>query len=374
MKSKKINSLVCAVLVVILLCHSTIAQKTFSVTIELPPQLAKEKIKASYDTGIEEVEVKPVFKGSHLVLSGEYYSKYASLEIEYPSKEGGWHQANFFLSDSPATISFLGKASDKDPLKKFKTKNAYAHESMGGGELTKYTAKERKEAITFLEAHKDEMNDSLLALAREKFDRWEDKNIEFITLRPDLYYNFWFFRTGIVYDYKIGSDSLLTLFALFPDSFKNSREGERVVEILQSSKLKKGQLIPNFTIQDTTGRAFSLSEYRGKYVLLDFWASWCGPCVAEMSKVTDVRKNFPEEKLAMIFITSDTDTLDFREAVKKYDIQGRHAFLTQKMMRQYSIQAVPVTYLIDPEGRVVYSLWEEQDDLRSLYKILEDRL
>ncbi|WP_373512658.1 TlpA disulfide reductase family protein, partial [Persicitalea sp.] len=125
---------------------------------------------------------------------------------------------------------------------------------------------------------------------------------------------------------------------------------------------------------DTTGMAFSLSDYRGKYVLLNFWASWCGPCVAEMPTVLKLRKNFSEEKLAMVFITSDTDTLDFRGAVKKYNIQGRHAFLTQKMMRQYSIQAVPVLYVIDPEGRVIYSLYEEQDNLKSLNKVLADRL
>ncbi|MPR33220.1 TlpA family protein disulfide reductase [Salmonirosea aquatica] len=374
MKLKKIGSIVWAVLLATLLCHGTYAQKTFSVTIEISPLLVKEKLKVSYDTRIEEVEVKPVFKGNRIIISGAYYSRYASLEIEYPSKQGGWHEANFFLTDAPATISFLGASSDKDPLGKFKAKYAYTHESMGRGELIKYTATEQKDAITFLEAHKDEMNDSLLTLAREKFDRWEDKNIEFITLNPELYYNFWFFRTGIVYDYKIGSDSLFTLFALFPDSLKNSREGERVVEILRSSKLKKGQLIPDFTIEDTTGRTFSLSDYRGKYVLLDFWASWCGPCVAEMSTIMEVRKNFPEEKLAMVFISSDDDTSAFQGAVKKYDIQGKHAFLTQKMMRQYSIQAIPVLYVIDPEGQVIYSLYEEQDNLKSLNKVLADRL
>ena len=375
MKLKKANSLAYVILVATLLCHSSYAQKTFSVTIEFPPQLAKEKLEISYDTGIEEVEVKPVFKGNHLVVSGEYYSKYASLEIEYPGKKGSAYATRFFLEETPATIYFLTPSGDENPLKNYKTEHAYSHKSMGEEKYGEFVHNEEKEIFDLLTANQGKMNDSLSTLLRQNFDKLNAKEVEFVVKNSDLYYVFYLFRTRTVNSRSISSDSLLHIFTLFPDSLKQSAEGEWASKILQSSKLKKGQFIPGFTATDIAGKIVSLSDYRGKYVLLNFWASWCSPCVAEMPVITAARKRFSEDKLAMVFITQDTDTTAFKKAVKKYNISGTHIFSTDALIKQYGAQAIPVLYVIDPEGRVVYSRDEEEDyELKLLNKVLADRL
>lgn len=347
------------------------AQKKFSVTIALSPQFAKEKMKFSYDNGISDVAVEPVLENGHLVLSGTYYSEYASLKVMYPGKEEGSHYGMyFFLGDVPATISFAD-TPDANPLKEYKTSMAYAHSSMGEDKYIEFVRDAENELMEFMAAHRGKMNDSLRRLIPEKFDKIAAKSVDFIVQNPDLYYSFWLFRTGTLNNRVIGPDSLLNIFALFPDSLKQSPEGERIVQILRSSKLKKGQMIPDFTATDITGKSISLSDYRGKYVLLNFWASWCGPCIAEMPNITAARKRYSADKLAMVFITEDSDIAAFEKSVKKYDIVGTHIFSTDALIKQYSAQAIPVLYLIDPDGKVVYSRDEEEDyQLRLLEKLL----
>jgi peroxiredoxin len=119
-----------------------------------------------------------------------------------------------------------------------------------------------------------------------------------------------------------------------------------------------GKMSPDFTVTDITGKSHKLSNYRGKNVILIFWAVWCGPCRLEIPSFIDIRKNISEDKLAMLAISY----IDFRtsiEGVKKFVAANpviNYTIITAEpgsVPAPYnSISAIPTTFFINPDGTI----------------------
>lgn len=118
-----------------------------------------------------------------------------------------------------------------------------------------------------------------------------------------------------------------------------------------------GKTVPDFSATDLEGNPISLAQYRGKVVLLDFWAVWCGPCIAEMPTVKAVYNNYKDEGFDIIGISLDTDEDRLRDYLKENDIPWRQVFSGEgwksPVAQQYGIRAIPAPWLIDKEGKLI---------------------
>ena len=118
-----------------------------------------------------------------------------------------------------------------------------------------------------------------------------------------------------------------------------------------------GQPVPDFTATDLDGNPISLEQYRGKVVLLDFWAVWCGPCIAEMPNVKRVYNSYKDEGFDIIGISLDTDEARLRNYLKENDIPWRQIFSGKgwqsPVSQQYDIRAIPAQWLIDRDGTLI---------------------
>ena len=123
-------------------------------------------------------------------------------------------------------------------------------------------------------------------------------------------------------------------------------------------ELVAGSVVPDFSFTDATGKVRRLQEFRGKYLLLDFWASWCGPCVADMPKLKQVYDRFSPGGFEILGMNNDDD-----EAIKKANaiIRDKAAIWTHAMgsaartiiRKRFRIVPFPTKILLDKEGRIV---------------------
>ncbi len=121
--------------------------------------------------------------------------------------------------------------------------------------------------------------------------------------------------------------------------------------------LKVGDEAPLFEVASLDGASVKLADFRGKYVLLDFWATWCGPCVGETPNLVDVFKQFGgDERFAMIGLSLDDSPEEPRDYTTKNEMNWTQLFLGEwaktQVPDQYGVEGIPTIMLIDPDGKV----------------------
>lgn len=115
---------------------------------------------------------------------------------------------------------------------------------------------------------------------------------------------------------------------------------------------------PDFTLPDLGGAEVSLQDFQGKFLLVNFWATWCGPCKVEMPSLEDLHRRFKSERFAVLGISND---IFGAKVVQPYvEAQGLTfpILLDPKLdvSNSFQVLSLPTTYLIDPEGNIIGEL------------------
>jgi thiol-disulfide isomerase/thioredoxin len=118
--------------------------------------------------------------------------------------------------------------------------------------------------------------------------------------------------------------------------------------------VKNPDAAPAFQVNDLEGRPLSLAEAKGKIVLLNFWATWCGPCRAEISDLVDLQKRYADKLEIIALATDEEDADEVRRFVLKSGINYRVAMAPDSVRLEYGgIAALPTSFVIDSQGRIV---------------------
>ena len=123
---------------------------------------------------------------------------------------------------------------------------------------------------------------------------------------------------------------------------------------LASSGLE-GQPAPDFALKSSTGENLRLSEYRGDVVMINFWATWCGPCRQEMPLLDELYTRYERVGFNLLGVNIDDDPRRAMQMVEDLGVSFPVLFDTRKeVSKLYNVEAMPVTILIDREGNVRY--------------------
>ena len=154
--------------------------------------------------------------------------------------------------------------------------------------------------------------------------------------------------------------SALTVFLGCSKSNSNVNEKNKTASPQNASMTQTtgtnsaNQTAPDFTLTDTKGKKVSLSDYKGKVVILDFWATWCPPCRRGIPDLISIKKEY-KNKIAIIGVSLDVDTKkNVVPFIKTYGINYPVVYATNQVVRDYgNIDAIPTSFVIDKDGKIV---------------------
>ena len=160
--------------------------------------------------------------------------------------------------------------------------------------------------------------------------------------------------------YDINADDVEPLFLALPETLRTSPAGKDMSEKIETAKKTGiGKMAMDFTQNDTLGNPVSLSSFRGKYVLIDFWASWCGPCRQENPNVVKAFNAYNSKGFTVLGVSLDQPTAKdkWMKAIHDDNLTWTQVsdlkYWKNDVAVQYGIQAIPQNFLIDPQGKIV---------------------
>ncbi|UYQ95676.1 AhpC/TSA family protein [Chitinophaga horti] len=175
---------------------------------------------------------------------------------------------------------------------------------------------------------------------------------------------------------RVPLDTSLALYAALSPDLQRTDIGRQINDRLAAlEKVRVGKQAPAFDAVDLDGKAVNMNTLKGKYVLLDFWASWCVPCRAENPYVVAAYQQYKDKGFTVISVSLDHDRQKWVDAIAKDGLNWQHISelkaQQEPIARLYGVQAIPDNFLISPDGRIVAAKLRGEELKKTLADIIK---
>jgi len=162
----------------------------------------------------------------------------------------------------------------------------------------------------------------------------------------------------------MSSDEQLNYLNKFTGNAKNNQISAMMLSGLTGMKTQwTGQQAPNFTQPDVNGKMVSLADFKGKYVLVDFWASWCTPCLSELDELKSVYAKYKDKNFTILSVSLDKDKEKWLGSIAHEQLPWTQLSDLKADKNEaaqiYKVLGIPANFLVDPSGKIIGSGYRE---------------
>ncbi|MQP29991.1 redoxin family protein [Sphingobacterium faecium] len=232
--------------------------------------------------------------------------------------------------------------------------------------------------------HGSEMqtNDSVKYALNQVTKAMNAKSMAILSSYPDDFFSFLYFKDQVLGptlfiedDPEYYTDLLVYYNSTFPAEFRTTIEGKKIVQDLERKitpvLIKENEPMPDIYFKDIYGDTIFFKNQPEGFVLLDFWASWCSPCLEQIPDLRLLRENFSEDRLKIIGISIDRDSVSFINSIKENKMEWIHSFDRGGVLSSaLGFNNIPRIVLLDRNGHIVYYKKGGRLDMQKINAIL----
>jgi thiol-disulfide isomerase/thioredoxin len=299
-----------------------------------------------------------------------------------------WDQASFW-SDADVTVTMRGYDTARVHMK-IPTYN-YVEGSMDNNFINLFEQIQQLHYLRFIDEYNQEYyakenkkNDSAWITYLKTKHRYDSLNAD-LRMRTNVLFKVYKNRPVLLYALRrdIGPESsdkyddvlqyLDKLITSYP-WFSEAKEAKQAIITNRemASRVQSGKPVPSISYPDANGSLQGLDKYKGKYLLIDFWASWCGPCRISIPKVKELYAQYHPKGFDVLSVSIDKDESAWRKAMADEKMPWEQLLSPDmdKTMQQFQFSGIPTMYMIDPDGKIIKSYTgyspEAEADIKSI--------
>ncbi len=347
-------------------------QQMMDVTIRLHKTIVLDSLLLNYDDGLNPHFIELGQENREIRIQKPIYAPFAAFDFAY----GDRPTVAFFVDEKPTVITVDSELQANGGQKlSYSISNGTNNiwDTTTNSILSRVRRETQEELSQVLRIYQQygqrlRSDDSVRHIMQQERKKLATHTIDVLKDYPDDYFAFFYFKNQIVSPdmhsfFRNTSDSNYFLQLLsnvkdnFSPTFVDSEGGKGFIKDL-SNRVQPPSMYgtaPDFTVLGLEDELIKLKDLRGKYVLLDFWGTWCPPCMAAMPSLKKLRQDISEDKLKIIGISSDRDSLAYVSAIRDKELRWTHFLDSKKDLgRLFNIEAFPTIILIDPKGNMIY--------------------
>lgn len=327
-----------------------------------------DKLQIIIDDGLSSKTIDFKKTKKSINISKEVYATYGTVEIILFLNNKTYNRSFWIKKDIRSSIAFLNH-----DLKNYQLENVL---EMYKGKIDALNNYSRKELTDFvnasIEAEKTETPNS--AALRNVFQKAKDynaKKLEYVKNTEASFYTLYVFEKHIT-EWNTKAELMEIYNLRFAEKFSHYFEARQALNKINGYGLKDGEKSPQFKTTDITGKQIDLSKTKSQFVLINFWATWCKPCIEEIPVFVGIRNKYTRNELEIISVCTDANQKMFLNIKKKMEMNWTHVFNQPSLKNTFGINTWPTTFLINKEGEIIHIV--NADNIDKVTRYLEQHI